>query len=373
MRAREVVRLGGRMLGAEKRRSALVMGVVAVLFALALVLYMGVAGLRRNYLAQAGWATEGQVVVAATAVGMGEVELLAGDEQGDLAVPTVGVGEATARQAEEMAVKMRADLEGWGAEVEPGLVVPETLAAEVLSLQEAPLVAVPETWLAGAVEVKPQTAPVGGLPVLMTKARAQTILDTTWPDTTRTPEQKQQNLAEFRATVVGQTLTQGEMQYFVTGLAPVGFGIDNWSYQGVERLNQSAFNLLLEMLTVTWGKMLVLDDGSLEPTATLVTPAQVETGLPETWVAKLVARFPDALSAMRYAEQGQGDLGYLVAEDKQYQVQVLAGAEPATVMMLDFVRLGALGLGLVLAAVAVIVVIFTTIRLVDREQENLRL
>ena len=114
---------------------------------------------------------------------------------------------------------------------------------------------------------------------------------------------------------------------------------------------------------MTLGEMLVLDDGGLEPTATLVTPAQVETGLPETWAAKLVARFPDALSAMRYAKQGQGDLGYLVAEDKQYQVQVLAGAEPATVMMLDFVRLGVLGLGLVLAAVAAVIVIFTTIRL----------
>ena len=96
MRIREIVRLGGRMLGAERKRSALVMGVVAVLFALALALNMGVAGLRRNYLTQAGWATEGQVVVAATAVGTGEVELSAGDEQGDLAVPTVGVSEATA-------------------------------------------------------------------------------------------------------------------------------------------------------------------------------------------------------------------------------------------------------------------------------------
>lgn len=373
MRIREVVRLGGRMLGTERKRSTLVMGVVAVLFTLALVLNMGVAGLRRNYLAQAGWATEGRVVVAATAVGMSEVELVAGDEQGDLAVPTVGVSEATARQAEEMAVKMRADLERWGAEVKPGLVVPETLAAEVLSLQEAPLVAVPESWLAGAVEVNPLAAPAGSWPVLMTKARAQTILDTTWPDTTRTPEQKQRNLAEFRAAVVGQTLTQDEMRYFVIGLAPVGFGINNWSYQGVERINQSAFNLLLEMLTVTEGEMLVLDDGGLEPTATLVTPVQVETGMPETWTVKLMARFPDVQSAMRYAEQGQGDLGYLVAEDKQYQVEVLAGAEPATVIMLDFVRLGALGLGLVLAAVAVVVVIFTTIRLVDREQENLRL
>lgn len=373
MKAREVVRLGGRMLGTEKKRSALVIGVVAVLFTLALVLNMGAAGFRRNYLAQAGWATEGQVVVAATAVGTGEAEMAASDEQGDLAVSAVGVSEATARQAEERVEQMWADLEQWGAEVEPGLVVPEVLAAEVQVLQAAPLIAVPESWLAGAVEVSSQAAPVGSWPVLMTKARAQTILDTTWPDATRTPEQKQRNLAEFRAAVVGQTLTQGEMRYFVTGLAPVGFGIDNWSYQGVERMNQSAFNLLLEMLTVTWGEMLVLDDGGLEPTATLVTPAQVETGLPETWVAKLVARFPDALSAMRYAEQGQGDLGYLVAEDKQYQVQVLAGAEPATVMMLDFVRLGALGLGLVLAAVAVVVVIFTTIRLVDREQENLRL
>ena len=155
MRAREVVRLGGRMLWVEKKQSALVIGVMAVLFTLALVLNMGVAGLRRNYLAQAGWATEGRVVVAATAVGTGEED------------PGV-----TARQAEEMAAKMQADLEGWGAEVEPGLVVPEVLAAEVLSLQEAPLVAVPETWLAGAVEVNPQMAPVGSLPVLMTKARA---------------------------------------------------------------------------------------------------------------------------------------------------------------------------------------------------------
>ena len=373
MRIREIVRLGGRMLGAEKKRSALMMGVVAVLFTLALVLNMGVAGLRRNYLAQAGWATEGRVVVAATAVGTGEVELVAGDEQGDLAVPTVGVSEATARQAEEMAAQMRADLERWGAEVEPGLVVPEALAAEVQAWQTAPLIAVPESWLAEAVEANPRSAPAGSWPVLMTKVRAQAILDTTWPDTTRTPEQKQRNLAEFRAAVVGQTLTQDEMRYFVIGLAPVGFGINNWSYQGVERMNQSAFNLLLEMLTVTEGEMLVLDDGDLEPTATLVTPAQVETGMPETWTVKLMARFPDAQSAMRYAEQGQGDLGYLVAEDKQYQVEVLAGAEPATVMILDFVRLGALGLGLVLAAVAVVVVIFTTIRLVDKEQENLRL
>ena len=356
MRIREVVRLGGRMLWVEKKRSALVIGVMAVLFTLALVLNMGVAGLRRNYLAQAGWATEGWVVVAATAVRTSE------EDPG-----------GTARQAEERAAKMQADLEEWGAEVEPGLMVPEALAAEVLSLQAAPLVAVPETWLAGAVEVNPQMASVGSLSVLMTKARAQTILDATWPDTTRTPEQLQQNLAEFRATVVGQTLTQGEMQYFVTGLAPVGFGIDNWSYQGVERINQSALNLLLEMLTVAEGEMLVLDDGELEPAATLVTPAQVETGVPEVRMAKLVARFPDALSAMRYAEQGQGDFGYLVVEDKQYQVEVLAGAEPATVTILDFVRLGALGLGLVLAAVAAVVVIFTTIRLVDREQENLRL
>ena len=41
MRIREVVRLGGRMLGTERKRSALVMGVVAVLFTLTLVLNMG--------------------------------------------------------------------------------------------------------------------------------------------------------------------------------------------------------------------------------------------------------------------------------------------------------------------------------------------
>ena len=97
MRIREIVQLGGRMLWVEKKRSALVIGVMAVLFTLALVLNMGAAGLRQNYLAQAGWATEGRVVVAATAVGTGEVELSADDEQGDLAVPTVGVSEATAR------------------------------------------------------------------------------------------------------------------------------------------------------------------------------------------------------------------------------------------------------------------------------------
>ena len=81
MKVREVVQLGGRILWAEKKQSALVIGVMAVLFTLALVLNMGVAGLRRNYLAQAGWATEGQVVVAATAVGTGEVELSAGREE----------------------------------------------------------------------------------------------------------------------------------------------------------------------------------------------------------------------------------------------------------------------------------------------------
>lgn len=72
MRIREIVQLGGRMLWVEKKQSALVIGVMTVLFTLALVLNMGVAGLRRNYLAQAGWATEGRVVVAATAVGTGE-------------------------------------------------------------------------------------------------------------------------------------------------------------------------------------------------------------------------------------------------------------------------------------------------------------
>lgn len=75
MKLKDVLRIGWRDVRAHPKQSFLVMGVMGVIFGLIFTVNLWLQGLENTYIQQAGWATDGRVIVMATAEMNGAVGL----------------------------------------------------------------------------------------------------------------------------------------------------------------------------------------------------------------------------------------------------------------------------------------------------------
>lgn len=83
--------------------------------------------------------------------------------------------------------------------------------------------------------------------------------------------------------------------------------------------------------------------------------------------------FDDDESAYRYLREGRGRFMNVEFPGQDYAVEVVAGMSPEMRYVFGMMKMVAGVASVVLGVVAMIVVIFTSIRLVDQEKQNIRL
>lgn len=330
MRIWDAMYLGWANLRSHLGRSLLVLGVISVLFCLIFVAQLGFQGLENQYMAAAGQKSSGKVVIFANAV--------------------MDNGEEYVKVDPEM---IKQDIEANG-----GMIL-----GDVQDYMVGGYFALPESLIGEAIEVSLSQVSTVKMPILLNANEALGLAEKGCPQYFKNAESKREFYLDLRENVIGRSFEKNGMEYVAVGLAPGGMCTSNLSFSGLDRSNNSILNPLLEYFAVQDSATIVIRDD--------------QTGLSEstTGPSGVMAVFGNSNEVYEYMRHGHGGfMGIeLPGQDVQYNVSVIAGMSPEMVYLFRVMHL-VINIGCaVLAIVGVIVVIFTSIRLVDQNRQTMQL
>lgn len=330
MRIWDAMYLGWANLRSHLGRSLLVLGVISVLFCLIFVAQLGFQGLENQYMAAAGQKSSGKVVIFANAV--------------------MDNGEEYVKVDPEM---IKQDIEANG-----GMIL-----GDVQDYMVGGYFALPESLIGEAIEVSLSQVSTVKMPILLNANEALGLAEKGCPQYFKNAESKREFYLDLRENVIGRSFEKNGMEYVAVGLAPGGMCTSNLSFSGLDRSNNSILNPLLEYLAVDGGASIGVQDQQSEPYDD------------SSELSGIIAVFNNPDEVYEYMRHGHGGfMGIeLPGQDVQYNVSVIAGMSPEMVYLFRVMHL-VINIGCaVLAIVGVIVVIFTSIRLVDQNRQIMQL
>lgn len=352
MKLRDILRISGRGVRAHLRRNLMVVAVMGVIFAVILVMNLWLQGMENAYVEFAERATGGKVVILASNSMAGMVM----DEE------TTAVSRA----------EMVADVEEFGGKV----------LGDAERVGRYGAVVLPKDLVKEWIEVDLENVPDGAIPVLATAFLGRQLLGKEYGlNGLVGVERELEEYERYRADLIGKTFTDTDgAEYYVVGLALGNFYVGSLSFRALERTNDDILNPVLKMVATPAGMPIVIDDGKNWQTG---EPEMVVSGSVgtegETLVEDLpageaiVVVFEDGESAYRYLREGRGRFMNVEFPGQDYAVEVVAGMSPEMRYVFGMMKMVAGGMSVVLGVVAVIVVVFTSIRLVDQEKQNIKL
>lgn len=352
MKLVEQIKLGHKNLVANRRRSVMLIVVMGVLISVVVALNLLVAGLREKTL-QLGNAREDGRVLLFTTLNDSLVEL------------PEGYIEGTPIEVEEkrMTAEERAEIEGRIREAGGEVVEAPKLLTYGEDRNEKQWVVMPSELMGRAVEVPMSEVPDDAVPIFLPVAVASYNFEMMVPA-------RGKDLLKRRLEVLKEILAKGmgqeiELPYdemrkaYVVGMAPSALTSMEIPDEGLNPLN-----LILAIAPSAAGpQMLIVDDGS----------SRIERLWPEGKLEPLdgvMALFPDEKVAYKYATTKGNTNSYIGDGGQKYVVREYlnnaVGAEAVFRVMGALIDV----LSAVLMAVALVVVLFTVIRVVKQESRN---
>lgn len=352
MKLRDILRISGRGVRAHLRRNLMVVAVMGVIFAVILVMNLWLQGMEKAYVEFAERATDGKVVILASNSMAGMVM----DEE------TTAVSRA----------EMVADVEKHGGRV----------LGDAVRVGRYGAVVLPEDLIKEQIEVSIENIPNGAMPVLATAFLGRQLLGKDYGLSGLVgAERELEEYNRYRGDLIGKTFTDTDgAEYYVAGLAPGNFYVGSLSFRALERTNDDILNPVLKMVATPAGMPIVIDDGKNWQTGELEMVVSGSVGTEGEILAEdllageaIVVVFEDSESAYRYLREGRGRFMNVEFPGQDYAVEVVAGMSPEMRYVFGMMKMVAGVASVVLGMVAMIVVVFTSIRLVDQEKQNIRL
>ena len=216
--------------------------------------------------------------------------------------------------------------------------------------------------------------PADAAPVLVSTFLGEQLLGKSFPSEYTDATQKQKDYEEYCSEIIGKTFTDTYgAKYYVVGLNSGNFHVGNLSFKQLERNNNNMLNPLLEFIATPEGVPIVIDNGKSEnwqkgESASLENLTGIKT---ET--ESLIAVFDDNASAYDYFQHSRGRFINVDLPNREYSVNIVAGVSPETIYIMKNIKLVINIASITLGLIAAIVVVFTSIRLVDQDERNIAL
>lgn len=341
MKTKDVLKISTKNIKIYLKRNLMIMAVMGVIFGLIFAINLWLTGMEKTYVAQASRATDGQVIIAAT-----------NSTEGMIIDDT---------RPKTSRADMKADIEAHGGKVLED--------AEKVGMFGA--VVLPAELVKNAIEVDLDKTPADAAPVLITTFLGEQLLNKDFPNEYTSAINKQKDYENYREELIGKTFTDSYgAKYYVVGLASSNFHINNLSFKHLERGNSNLLNPILEMIPTPEGAPIVIDNGKsqLWQKGSNVLEKDVSASNKTT-----IAVFDNSEKAYEYLKNGNGRFMSIDLPNRTYSVTVIAGMSPESAYILKIIKMVANIASVVLGIIAAIVVIFTSIRLIDQDRHNIAL
>lgn len=344
MRIKDILHISLKNIRIYFKRNLIIMAVMGIIFGLVLTINLWFQGMENAYIKLASQATEGRVIVEVTNSMEGMII--------DDAIP-----QAT-RQV------MQEDVEAHG-----GKVLGDT---EKYGLFGS--VVLPKELVKNAIEVDMNKIPADAAPVLVSTFLGEQLLGRSFPIEYTDAIQKQKDFEEYHNAIIGKTFTDTYgAKYHVVGLNSGNFHVGNLSFKQLERGNDNVLNPILAFITTLEGAPVIVDNGKSEKWQNGESISLEDIANIKTESESLIAVFNDNKSAYNYFQHGKGRFMNVDLPNRVYSVNVIAGMSPETMYIMSNMKLVIKIASIALGLIAVIVVIFTSIRLVDQDKQNIAL
>lgn len=341
MKIKDVLKISTKNIKIYLKRNLMIMAVMGVIFGLIFAINLWLTGMEKTYVAQASRATDGQVIIAAT-----------NSTEGMIIDDT---------RPKTSRADMKADIEAHGGKVLGD--------AEKFGMFGA--VVLPAELVKNAIEVDLDKTPADAAPVLITTFLGEQLLNKDFPNEYTSAINKQKDYENYREELIGKTFTDSYgAKYYVVGLASSNFHINNLSFKHLERGNSNLLNPILEIIPTPEGAPIVIDNGKsqLWQKGSNVLEKDVSASNKTT-----IAVFDNSEKAYEYLKNGNGRFMNIDLPNRTYSVTVIAGMSPESAYILKIIKMVANIASVVLGIIAAIVVIFTSIRLIDQDRHNIAL
>lgn len=332
MKLKDALHIAAQNLRTHLKRNVMVILTMGVIFGLIFTIQFLKQGLENAYSKSANMATNGKVIIVATndSASLGVTKPI---ESGLYSIKDIA-----------------SDIERYGGKI-----------ISLRSADEAYNITLDPQLVEGAIIADLSSAPSGTTPILANAVLWQTFLDGDIPG-----KELSMSYIEYRQQLIGQTFsTTDEKKYFVAGLAPGGFGIFNLSFKQLDYKNKNILNPLLELLTVPSGYSITI--GNTKP------PQKADFDYFDVSPAVITAVFDNVKQAYDYFKNGESYFKNVELPNRKYLAETVAGMSPEAYYGFQIFDLVAGVACILLGAIAIIIVIFTTIRLVDQDKNNIAL
>ncbi len=344
MRTKDVLRISLKNIRIYPKRNLIIMATMGIIFGLILTINLWFQGMENSYTELANQSTEGRVIIEATNSMEGMII--------DDALPK------TTRQ------EMTEDIEAHGGKVLGDAEKFGLFGSVVLSKE----------LVENRIMVDIEKAPADAAPVLVSTFLGEQLLGKSFSAEYTNAVQKQKDYKECQDKLIGKTFTDAYgAKYYIVGLNSGNFHVDNLSFNQLERGSNNILNPVLAFVATPNGTPIVIDNGKSDSWQKGESVSLKETVDTKAEGESLIAIFDDNKSAYDYFQYGRGRFMNVDLPSRTYSVNIVAGMSPETMYILKSIKLVIGIVSVVLGLIAMIVVVFTSIRLVDQDRRNVAL
>ncbi len=344
MRIKDVLHISLKNIRIYFKRNLIIMAVMGVIFGIVLAINLWFQGMENSYTELANQSTEGRVIIEATNSMEGMII--------DDALPK------TTRQ------EMTEDIEAHGGKVLGDAEKFGLFGSVVLSKE----------LVENRIMVDMEEVPVDAAPVLVSTFLGEQLLGKSFPAEYTNAVRKQKDYKEYQDKLIGKTFTDAYgAKYYVVGLNSGNFHVDNLSFNQLEQGSNNILNPVLAFVATPNGSPIVIDNGKSESWQKGEKISLEDIVGIKTESESLIAVFDDSKSAYEYFQHGKGRFMNVDLPSRTYSVNIVAGMSPETMYIIENMNFVINIVSVALGLIAAIVVVFTSIRLVDQDRQNVAL
>lgn len=344
MRIKDVLHISLKNIRIYLKRNLIITATMGIIFGLILTINLWLQGMENSYTELANQSTEGRVIIEATNSMEGMII--------DDALPK------TTRQ------EMAEDIEAHGGKVLGDAEKFGLFGSVVLSKE----------LVENRIMVDMEEVPVDAAPVLVSTFLGEQLLGKSFSAEYTNAVRKQKDYKEYQDKLIGKTFTDAYgAKYYVVGLNSGNFHVDNLSFNQLERGSNNILNPVLAFVATPNGTPIVIDNGKSESWQKGEKISLEDIVGIKAEGESLVAIFDDNKSAYNYFQYGRGRFMNVDLPSRTYSVNIVAGMSPETMYIIENMNFVINIVSVALGLIAAIVVVFTSIRLVDQDRQNVAL
>ncbi len=204
-------------------------------------------------------------------------------------------------------------------------------------------------------------------PMLVSTAWVEYKFGISVPVKFRNIEERMTSYTNYRNSIIGKHFIDDDgKKYVIVGLSPAGYHLSNLSFKELSSSSAGLLDPILEAVQLSSGVTMVASSDAQNGSDSNNVPNEIGAGI-------AIFTFSNKTDALAYLNGGEGKFSNVGLSNKKYAVSTIAGPNPEALYSLDCLEAIVDAICTVLPIIGAIIVILTSLRIIEQEMPTIEL